>query len=266
MNSLTLQYLGFLNTPNLWLDTSDFGLQQFELIPTVSDVTDLGEHKLRLGKLVERFVSLQLQQDKSISILADNLQIQDNRITIGEIDCLIQQNKQPIHLEIVYKYYLYDETTGSSEIDHWIGPNRKDSFTQKLAKLKEKQLPLLYHNCTKTVLEKLNIQIEEIQQRVCFKAQLFVPLQKQNHTFKSINSSCIKGFYIKQNEVQQFADCQFYIPKKLDWLIDIPTHQLWQTYDAFLEELTPQLNQNTAPLCWIKKANGNTEKCFVVWW
>lgn len=266
MKDLKLQYLGFLNTPNLWLENSDFGMQQFEIANTVSDVTDLGEHKLRLGKLVERFVSLQLKQNKSIYILAENLQIQDGKITIGEIDCLIQQNKQPIHLEIVYKFYLYDETIGTSEIDHWIGPNRKDSFTQKLAKLKEKQLPLLYHNCTTTVLEKLKLHVEEIQQRVCFKAQLFVPLQKQNSTFNSINNSCIKGFYINQNEVQQFTDCQFYIPKKLDWLIDIPTHHLWQSYDAFLEELTPLLNQKKAPLCWIKKANDETEKCFVIWW
>ena len=266
MKNIELQYLGFLNTPNLWLDTSDIGIQQFELTRTVSGVTDLGEHKLRLGNLVERFVSQQLKKDKSISILAENLQIRDGKITIGEIDCLVQRNEHPIHLEIVYKFYLYDETIGSSEIDHWIGPNRKDSLTQKLAKLKEKQLPLLYHNCTKTVLEKLNLQVEEIQQRVCFKAQLFVPLQKQNPTFKSINNSSIKGFYVKQNEIQQFADCQFYIPKKLDWLIDIPKHQLWQVYDVFLEELTPLLNQKKAPLCWIKKANDETIKCFVVWW
>ena len=266
MNSLTIQYLGFLNTPNLWLENSGIGLQQFQLTPKVSEITDLGEHKLRLGNLVERFVSQQLKQDKSISILAENLQIRDGKITIGEIDCLIVQNKQPIHLEIVYKFYLYDETIGPSEIDHWIGPNRKDSLTQKLAKLKQKQLPLLYHNCTKAVLEKLNLQVEEIQQRVCFRAQLFVPLQKQNPTFKYINNSCIKGFYIKQNEVQQFADCQFYIPKKLDWLKDIPKHHLWLTYDAFLEELTPLLNQKTAPLCWIKKVNGETIKCFVIWW
>lgn len=46
--------------------------------------------------------------------------------------------------------------------------------------------------------------------------------------------SSTKGIYIKQNEVQQFTDCQFFIPKILDWLIDIPKHHVWLTYDALL--------------------------------
>lgn len=266
MKNITLQYQGFLNTPNLWLETSEFGMQQFEVVNTITDVSDLENHKLRLGNLVERFVFKQLQQDTSISILAENLQIQNGKITIGEIDCLIKQNEQAIHLEIVYKFYLYDETVGTTEIDHWIGPNRKDSLTQKLAKLKEKQLPLLYHNCTKPELKKLDVQIEEAQQHVCFKAQLFVPLHKQGISLKSLNESCIKGYYITLNQLQQFTDCAFYIPEKRDWLIDIPKHDMWQSHITFLKELTSLLNKEKAPLCWLKKPNGETEKCFVVWW
>lgn len=266
MEDITLQYLGFLNTPNLWLNTSGFKMQQFEITKSISAVSNLENHKLRLGNLVERFVSLQLKQDDRVSILVENIQIRKDKITIGEIDCLLKQNEQPIHLEIVYKFYLYDATVGTTEIDHWIGPNRKDSLIQKLAKLEEKQLPLLYHNCTKPVLEKLDVQVEEIQQQVCFKAQLFVPFNNQNIPFKRINASCVTGFYITQKELPQFADCQFFIPEKLDWLIDIPTHHLWQSYHTFLEALKPLLNQEKAPLCWIKKPNGETEKCFVVWW
>jgi hypothetical protein len=265
MKNITLQYQGFLNTSNLWLENT-FGMQQFEITNSVSEVSDLKNHRLRLGNLVERFVFKQLQKDTSISILAENIQIQKDKITIGEIDCLLKKGEQPIHLEIVYKFYLYDETVGTTEVDHWIGPNRKDSLVQKLAKLEEKQLPLLYHNCTKPVLEKLDIQVEEIQQQVCFKAQLFVPFQNQKIPFKAINASCVKGFYIPQMELQQFKDCTFFLPEKRDWLIDIPTHNLWQSYHTFLEALKPLLNQEKSPLCWIKKPNGKTVKCFVVWW
>ena len=266
MEDITLQYLGFLNTPNLWLNTSDFKMQQFEITKSISAVSNLENHKLRLGNLVERFVSLQLKQDETVSILVENIQIQKDKITIGEIDCLLKKGEQPIHLEIVYKFYLYDATVGTTEMEHWIGPNRKDSLVQKLAKLEEKQLPLLYHNCTKPVLEKLDVQVEEIQQQVCFKAQLFVPFHNQNIPFKAINASCVTGFYMSQKELPQFADCEFFIPEKLDWLSDIPTHHLWQSYHTFLEALKPLLNQEKAPLCWLKKSNGETEKCFVVWW
>ncbi|MBQ0787073.1 MAG: DUF1853 family protein [Oceanihabitans sp.] len=266
MKDIILQYLGFLNTPNLWLNTSNFKMQQWQLSNTPADLSSSENHKLRLGKLVERFVSQQLKQDDTVSILIENIQIQNEKLTIGELDCLLKKDEQAIHLEIVYKFYLYDATVGTTEIDHWIGPNRKDSLVQKLAKLEEKQLPLLYHKHTKPVLEKLDLQVAEIKQQVCFKAQLFVPFSKQNVPFKAINSSCVKGFYITQKELPQFADCQFFIPEKRDWLIDIPTHNLWQSYHTFLETLKLLLNQEKAPLCWLKKPNGETEKCFVVWW
>ncbi|WP_452225961.1 DUF1853 family protein [Lacinutrix cladophorae] len=266
MNDINLQYLGFLNTPNLWLNPSEIKIEQLEIGNSISNCFTKNTSKLRLGKLVERFVSHQLQQDSSISILAENLQIQDRKITIGEIDCLLKQNNQPIHLEIVYKFYLYDATVGNKEIDHWIGPNRKDSLIQKLSKLTQKQLPLLYHSCTKATIEKLDLHVEEVLQKVCFKAQLFLPYNKQDVSFKTINSNCVKGFYIRKNELDQFADYQFYIPEKRDWLTDIPTHNFWQDYHTFLKELTPFLKQEKAPLCWLKKPNAKTEKCFVVWW
>ena len=266
MKNLILQYLGFLNTPALWLDATDFGITQIELNHTVLSFNTALEPKIRLGKLVERFVSFQLTHDKSCTILTENIQIQDGKLTLGELDCLLKQNNQPVHLEIVYKFYLYDNTIGTSEIDHWIGPNRKDSLNQKISKLKAKQLPLLYHNLTIPVLEKLDLQVEEIQQRVCFKAQLFVPWKNQNKTFKSINNSCIKGFYIKQNEIEQFADCQFHLPKKLDWLMDVLTEASWISFKEFMTQLHPIIALKRSPLCWIKKPNSETQKCFIVWW
>lgn len=266
MKNLILQYLGFLNTPALWMDATDFGIQQIALNPKVLNFNTAIDPKLRLGKLVERFVSYQLDHDESCSILTENIQIQDGKLTLGELDCLMKENDQPIHLEIVYKFYLYDETVGPSEIDNWIGPNRKDSLTQKINKLKAKQLPLLYHNLTKPLLQRLDLQAEEIQQRVCFKAQLFVPWQNQNQTFKSINNSCIKGFYIKQNELEQFAACQFYLPKKSDWLMDAQIETSWLSFKEFITQLHPILKEERSPLCWIKKPNGEMQKCFIVWW
>ena len=66
-------------------------------------------------------------EDKGVKIIVD-------KITIGEIDCLIEYLNKYIHLEIVYKFYLYDEHINTGELDHWIGPNRKDSLVFKLNK------------------------------------------------------------------------------------------------------------------------------------
>ena len=130
---LQLQYEGYLQTPFLWNGKGVFDFQQFSnKIPKTSSYSNETAQKLRLGKLVERFVSYELQQDSSIQIIAENIQIQQEKITIGELDCILFKNKTPIHLEIVYKFYLYDTTVGYSEIERWIGPNRRDSLLQKL--------------------------------------------------------------------------------------------------------------------------------------
>ncbi|SDX15394.1 hypothetical protein SAMN05444411_103216 [Lutibacter oricola] len=264
---IQLQYEGFLNTPFLWRKEPLFGLKQFEFQEKNCSTFEGNVTKQpRLGKRVERFISFELQQQDSIKLLFENFQIQNGKITIGEIDFLLQQNKKPIHLEAIYKFYLYDENFGSTEIEHWIGPNRKDNLVKKLTKLKNKQLPLLYKKEAKILLDKYNLNVSTIKQRVYFKAQLFVPLRLKNKEFKLINNTCITGFYIDLSELQQFKKCKFYIPTKINWLQNIKVNITWLNFNVFSTKIKPLLNQQTAPLCWIKHPNGETEKCFIVWW
>lgn len=264
---LQLQYEGFLKTPFLWHGKGVFDLTQFEIPKSeTAPFTSVIEQKLRLGKLVERFVSNELQQHPSIEILAENIQIQNNKITLGELDCLLLQNNAPIHLEIIYKFYLYDATVGTTEIEHWIGPNRRDSFVQKLTKLKDKQLPLLYSEYCKKYLNNLNLAIKNIEQQVYFKAQLFVPLKKYGEELSQINNECIRGFYINLQELLQFSNCKFYIPNKHNWLLEPHTHVDWLNFENFNTKLDVFLNEQNAPLCWLKKQNGTLIKFFVVWW
>ena len=129
------RYEGFLETPCLWKTNVVSNLIQFE-INSESDKIDISiDENLRLGKYVERLVSFELSQQENISILAENVQIQKDKRTLGELDCLLLKNNKPIHLEIIYKFYVYDESVGNNETDHFIGPNRKDSLIEKLTKL-----------------------------------------------------------------------------------------------------------------------------------
>jgi hypothetical protein len=161
---------------------------------------------------------------------------------------------------------LYDATVGNSEIEHWIGPNRRDSLIQKLTKLQEKQLPLLYSNHTKSYLDELKLKINEIKQQVYFKAQLFVPLKDFRSGFKQVNNDCIYGFYVYPKELAQFSDCKFYIPNKHNWLVNPHSNINWLTFEAYQNKLQQFLNEENAPLCWLKKPNGELFKFFVVWW
>ncbi|MDN3665040.1 DUF1853 family protein [Algibacter miyuki] len=259
------RYEGFLKTPCLWKNDAVFGMQQFE-IHSESIKMDLEiDDTLRVGKYIERLVSFELKQNSTIKILSENLQIQDEKITLGEIDCLLLKDENPIHLEVIYKFYLYDSSVGVSEIDHFIGPNRKDALIEKLKKLSQKQLPLLYSKACKPYLEHLNLIASEITQLVYFKAQLFIPLG-EDIMLKTLNQECIAGFYLSRKNIMQFSDCKFYIPKKIDWIIAPHTQVNWLNYNSFLEISQPYLDRQFSPLCWVKLPNGVLQKMFLVWW
>ncbi|MGC1633732.1 MAG: DUF1853 family protein, partial [Gelidibacter sp.] len=155
-DNLQRNFEGYLNSSLLWRGAEVYDLQQCFLESSIPQpFTKIMTEQLRLGKLVERFVFHQLVEDRSRKILAQNVQIQAHNRTLGELDALLMTPNGPIHLEIIYKFYLYDPNEGKDELSHWIGPNRKDSLLQKLDKLKNKQLPLLYHPETHFLLNDL---------------------------------------------------------------------------------------------------------------
>lgn len=264
---LQLQYQGFLATNFLWKgmlneqllnsDYTFFEKEQFALSIN---------QKLRLGKLVEKFVINQLSAYKNIEVLLENIQIQDEKITLGELDCILLENDIPIHLEVIYKFYLYDNSVGNSEIEHWIGPNRRDSFDMKYDKLVRKQLPMLYHTKTQELLRRKNIDTEKIIQKVYFKAQLFPHLNDIDKNFPLINNDCISGFYIYSNELSQYNNCKFFVPTKHNWLIQPHSNVNWLNFEEFSKQSSVFLEEEYAPMCWMKKPNGMIFKFFVVWW
>lgn len=266
IEDLQRNFEGYLNTSLLWKNSEVYDLKQYVLQPQrVQKFEEKVAHNLRLGKLVERFVSHHLTADDSIEILSENIQIQDARITIGELDALLMTTDGPVHLEIIYKFYLYDPDLEESELSHWIGPNRKDSLLQKLDKLKNKQLPLLYHPKTQSYLENLGLDVTKITQKVLFKAQLFLPLQQKELSFPKMNPECVQGFYIKCTELDLFEDCQFYIPEKMNWLMQVHVDVKWLDHQIFSQDVSVWLNKKLSPLSWMKQ-DGKLHKFFVVWW
>ena len=260
------RYDGFLQTNCLWKNDTIYGLNQFKIESKSKKFNLEINEKLRLGKYIERFVSFELEQKNNIKIIAENIQIQQEKITLGELDCIILKNETPIHLEIIYKFYLYNSSFGNTEIDCFIGPNKKDSLVEKLNKLKEKQLPLLYSNECLTYLKTINLDAKKIKQQVYFKAQLFVPFSKKNIQLKQLNTNCICGFYINFKELAQFSNCKFYIPIKKDWLIIPHKNVDWQNFHQYKTSINEYLERKFSPLCWVKKPNGEIEKFFLVWW
>ena len=264
MNTTQQRFEGFLNTPVLWKDLEVYHLTQFKIEQEPLSFDQAIDSKQRLGKYVERFVSFQLSRNPSIKIISENIQISKDKITLGELDCLLYKNGTPIHLEVIYKFYLYDPT--KQGLDCWIGPNKKDSLVEKLDKLRQKQLPLLYSKECKEYLQSIDLNAKDIQQQVYFKAQLFVPFRMKKEIQSSINTDCIVGYYFKPHELVQFKDAKFYIPTKKDWLMIPHTNVDWIVYEKFLKQSKTYLDRQFSPMCWMKTTTGELKKFFLIWW
>lgn len=246
------------------------GISNFEL----SDLNDVEINKiefpenLRLGKQVERIVSALISASSNFEILKENIQIIDGKITIGELDFIIKNKDSDtiFHLELVYKFYLYDPNHSQIELEKWIGPNRKDSFIEKYTKLQTKQFPLLYKEQTKIYLENLNV--DELEQKLCFMASLFVPYHTFGQQFPLVNQQSIIGYWLSIDEFKTIEnkDYKFYLPNKNEWGIDPKHNLIWQSFTTILSQIQDFHSRDFSPLCWVKNPNGNYEQCFIVWW
>lgn len=270
--SLALQFIGFLQTPPLWNHREFLDIPQFftKQVPGEIKTFDLKvPSNLILGRRVEYFFKYYLEQFSNEEILLANTQITSNKITVGELDFLLRNRfSQSIsHVELVYKFYLYDPSI-PSETDRWIGPNRRDTLVKKLKKLQEQQLPLLHRLETQPLLKQLHISPEEIGQMICFKANLFVPYSLLEKPFARINPDCVQGFWLKAKEFteQEFGDHLFYSPKKANWPVAPEKNTCWFSFDLIREQLSLLLDQEKSPLVWMKKRTGEYKRFFLVWW
>ena len=263
MNAL-LRYIGYKNTEQLWHDEL-FDIKQYRLIPQKEIIPQVPAKFLRLGQLVEHFLFSEMNTNSDIEIIEQNIQVIENKITIGELDCLILDNHKPVHIEIVYKFYLYDESLPGNEIDKWIGPNRNDSLKHKITKLKNKQLPLLHHTKTAEIVNSLGYKSELFDQTVHFKAQLFTPLKFNTNKVDLLNQKCIQGFYISLKEFHLYTGFSFYIPNKLDWLVEPHDEVNWISFEDCQMYVKIQHLKKRSVLVWIK-TKVSIEKCFIVFW
>ncbi|MEL6656862.1 MAG: DUF1853 family protein [Bacteroidota bacterium] len=250
------------------LDSSITGLPSFDLA-ALNLVTDFDfplPANLRLGHLAEKVVSLLIKSSTNYEVLYENIQLIENKKTIGEIDFILsnQDTKQLIHLELAYKFYLYDPHISAETIKNWIGPNRNDSLQEKLDKVNNKQFPLLYHNAAQSQLDQL--EHKDISQQLCLLASLFVPYQPEAH-LPTVYQKAIKGYYLSHEDFMSLdhSEKTYYLPQKREWGIDPAKNADWKNYGHVHPQIKKSIAQKQAPLCW-QKQQGLYTAFFIVWW
>lgn len=266
------QYKGFCETPSFVLG-SNFGLPPAFETPFVSSENfdeiseELQKHDY-LGKRMEFFFQQWIKSSPRYDLLAHSIQLIKDKQTLGELDFLVEEieTKQIIHIELVYKCYLWDPKLSKNLQEALAGPNYKDFFHWKQEKLVHQQFPLLHQEITQKSLKNLFpwIDVDKIQQQTCFKAQVFVPENKIPDE-AWFNSDCIVGNWYKLEEfkAKNWEGCQFHIPYKFLWPCLLNEVE-WISFDELLPLVEERLNNRRAPMLWIKDNEGKLKKCFVV--
>lgn len=268
------QFQGFLRTPSIFLQNF-LGLILFHknletphILPDTLELNEIRKNTV-LGKRVEQFFKAAIEADENFKVVANNIQIQNDKRTLGELDFILKDLKtfKLFHIELMYKYYVYDPLI-PVEMERWIGPNRNDTLLQKIEKVKTNQFPLLKTPEAKKFLNSINIDSVGIQQQICFKASLFIPKELSTYNFPHINKECIIGFWVHLKDFSKYnkTSFKFFAPEKQDWPVDPKYGKEWFNFMEISEQIQILHLRNKSPIIWIKKPNGSFERIIVVWW
>jgi hypothetical protein len=250
------------------LETGISGFPTFDLSQLQLDSAqdfDLPQNR-RLGHLVEVIVAECIKSSANYRMIDENIQIIEEKNTVGELDFILEEkaNHRLIHLELAYKFYLYDPSLSESQVENWIGPNRNDFLIKKLEKLRQKQFPLLHHP---SVLTRLSLDsADEIDQRLCLMASLYLPF-REKVTIPPIYHRYVKGHYYTMDEFQteDAEEKLYHLPIKTEWGIDPRQLEEWSSFDEIKDELLSSLASKRSRLCW-EKYGERYREFFVVWW
>ncbi|QYD67399.1 DUF1853 family protein [Paraburkholderia edwinii] len=99
-------------------------------------------HVTRLGRYAECLLAWSLQHGPAARLVAANVALRRNGLTLGECDFLVQtQTSRRLHWELAVKCYLHAGESRAQLADY-VGPNLQDRFDVKLRRLLDHQLPL----------------------------------------------------------------------------------------------------------------------------
>lgn len=240
-----------------------FDLSQLDLPPSLDFTFPTN---VRLGHIAEKIVAKLIKASTNYRVLFENVQLIENKQTIGEIDFILEEvnTAEVIHMELAYKFYLYDPSISSEPISNWIGPNRNDSLIEKLDKLKTKQFPLLHHPCAAAAFDKLDLS--EVSQALCLLVSLFLPYESKEHLSPHY-AKTVKGYYLNFAQFKSLYDQSksYCIPAKKEWGIAPSVNENWTDYTGIVNQIRQRLDEKQAPLVW-QKQNDSYLEFFIVWW
>ncbi|WP_432695215.1 DUF1853 family protein [Marinobacterium sp. YM272] len=177
------------------------------------------EPRWRLGEHFENIVYFHLKNNEQISDIYRNIQVKEDKRTVGEMDFLFRFDAQWIHLEVALKLYLLD---GNGQIlESYIGTRRDDCLATKWQHMLEHQLRLCQRPEAAKQLEKLCVSSQPTPV-VWVKGWLFYHPAQNNVTAPyPVNPEHLRGWWVTWSELALIASEgeRYILVRKPDWLL-----------------------------------------------
>lgn len=205
-------------------------MQQLDTDPAELNELLTRQKDRRLGKYFETLWFYWLSKHPRYAIVENNVQINIDGETLGEIDFIVfdKKSKKTMHWELAVKFYLAVGDT--REMANWHGPNLGDRLDKKVAHLLQHQSIIGREPRVLQWLKSQGIAIDRCA--VMLKGRLYYPWSLNQQMVQGkldlppeCSPDLLYGCWFKQSELAAaFDDGQGYMPLlNQGWLERIPT-------------------------------------------
>lgn len=268
---LQQQFKGFLRTNALFSDSGVLPYSNFVLNSSVDFKLNSSHEKelsgqLYVGKRMEIFFKAYIENSKNLNLVTHSLQVvNDKKKTLGELDFIIENQPNFLHIELVYKFYIYDPTYHRNSLHCFMGPKRKDFLYKKIEKLRNHQFPMLFNAFTQKQLKELALPTSHYEQKLSFMAKVFLPLNKAVNLPSYINPKTVSGFWLKFSELKLLNKFHHYfIPKRQDWMtIPSESDYTFEDFESIEMQVNVLIKSGIRPMLWEKTKEGKFNSYFV---
>ncbi|WP_424195451.1 DUF1853 family protein [Ampullimonas aquatilis] len=203
------------------LDIEKSWLDETELDAAIMSL-NLEKLPRRIGLYAENLLAVWLRQ--KTWLLDRNIQLFEGRVTLGELDFLVQTPRGLQHWELATKFFL---GVRSGPTLSFVGPNLADSLQAKWQKILHQQLALSRHAAYLDYARQHHLP-EQIEARALIKGWLFYPLSEQEIGQKTepqktgpeflLNPTHGRGWWGTISQVMAIAKASWFLVPRHRWL------------------------------------------------
>ncbi len=199
----------------VWTASDQLAESVFEMLTSASSY--------RVGMRFESLIRFGLEHDLAYTLLAHNLQVFEDKRTLGSFDFIVKNAEQQVeHWEVAVKYYL--QSAATSEWSDWIGPNRRDRLDLKVSRMRDHQLPLSSHPAGRAALAGLGIERAPVK-RALLKGILFYPWATAAVPPLFCEPTAPRGVWVQHSELSQYAQTRpssrWIVRTRPDWIAPV---------------------------------------------